>query len=165
MKINLLNNILLCIVVITCLLITSINIINNLNHPKYSTWGVNCYNTIKVTFANKSPTNKETHSYVDAKPPKRIYTDIFFTGNKTDDNIKLAFSKLKIKEIIQTNNVNEGIHFTFSNECTYGTFLQLLVNLRNEKATRYIPVDNELWFFFLKPDTIKIKGSLPIYLY
>ncbi len=86
-------------------------------------------------------------------PPKRHYTDIFFTGNKKTDKINLDFAQIKIREILSANDSLNGVHFQFGDSSQYWTFVKSIDILRTEGAKTYMPLDKDLWFYYLPPDT------------
>lgn len=86
-------------------------------------------------------------------PPKRNYLDIVFSGNQKDDNIKLEFAQIRIKEILKTRDTVNGIHFLFTDSANYGTFVETLDRLQIEGAKTYMPLENNLWFYHIQPAT------------
>lgn len=87
--------------------------------------------------------------------PERTYENIVFTGNQRDDNIKLQFAQIRIREILKTNDTLNGLHFLFEDSSTYGDFVGALDKLRIENADWFLPIDNSIWFFQFAPDTAK----------
>lgn len=86
-------------------------------------------------------------------PPKRKYTDIVFDGNQEEDEIKLAFAQIRIREILKVGDSLSGLHFLFSDNSSYGTFVRTIDKLRIEGAKTFMPVENNLWFYHFQPDT------------
>ncbi|MBE7171954.1 MAG: hypothetical protein INR73_15305 [Williamsia sp.] len=85
--------------------------------------------------------------------PKRNFTDIFLTGNTKWDKIKLDFARIRIREVLSANDSLNGIHFQFGGNSRYWSFLKAVDILRTEGAKRYVPLDKDLWFFHVPPDT------------
>ncbi len=88
-------------------------------------------------------------------PPERNYIDIGFTGNQDNDRTKLAFSQIRIKEILKSSDTSNGIHFLFGNSSTYGTVVGALDNLRAVGAEGYLMGEKDMWFWHVPRDTIK----------
>ena len=86
--------------------------------------------------------------------PKRNYIDINITGDKENDEMKLDFAHLKIRDIISHNNYTNGVHFKFGDSSEYWSLIKAIDILRFEQAKTYILIDNNLWFFQSLPDTM-----------
>jgi hypothetical protein len=86
-------------------------------------------------------------------PPKRNYLDICYTGNNIDDKIKLDFARLQIKDYVTKMDYQNGIRFKFGDSCEYWTFIKTVDALKDEGAKTFMPIDNDIWFFNIKPDT------------
>ena len=80
-------------------------------------------------------------------PPGRKYLEIKLTGNKKDDQVKLDFSRIRIREIISSNDSINGVKFIFGDSLKYGTMVKAIDILNEENAERYIPIDNSIYFF------------------
>lgn len=81
--------------------------------------------------------------------PIREYTNIVFTGNSIDDNIKLAFAQIRIKEILTKNDTTSGLHFIFNDSSNYGTFVKAIDILQSNEENYYVPCSNNIWFYNL----------------
>ena len=86
-------------------------------------------------------------------PPERDYTDIVFTGNEKSDKTKLDFAQIKIREMLSIDDTTNGLHFQFSDNSQYGTFVKSIDILRIEGAKTYMPLDKDLWFYQFPKDT------------
>jgi hypothetical protein len=86
-------------------------------------------------------------------PQKRNYIDIELTGDEQGDKVKLNFAQVRIREILAQNDSTVGIHFNFSSNSEYWTFVKALDILRMEGAKTYMPYENNLWFYHIPPDT------------
>lgn len=91
--------------------------------------------------------------YKKALPPKRNYTDILLTGNTEYDRIKLEFARVRVREIFSVNDSLHGLHFQYGDSSQYWTFVKTVDILRAEGAKTYIPIDNDLWFYYIPLDT------------
>ncbi|WP_143011323.1 hypothetical protein [Chitinophaga filiformis] len=83
------------------------------------------------------------------KPYTRLrnYQEIHFTGEKKTDDIKLAFARIRINEIIKQRDTLQGIHFSFGDSSKFTNLIQTLDILYQERAERYIIDNGEIWFF------------------
>jgi hypothetical protein len=111
---------------------------------------------IRIVWADTARMKANGLAYTKYKghfPPLRNYADIVFTGNQHDDNTKLEFAQIRIREILKAGDTLNGIHFLFSDNSNYGTFVETLDRLQIEGAKYYIPLGNNLWFFHFQPDT------------
>lgn len=84
--------------------------------------------------------------FVGQYPPERNYQEIYLTGDEETDHIKLAFSKTRIREILQQNDVVNGIHYHFGDDVIYSTFINALDILRTQGAKKYIIHGSDIWF-------------------
>jgi hypothetical protein len=64
---------------------------------------------------------------VEVKPPSRNYTTIELTGNDSTNQIKLAYATVILKEEKINKDTTNGIHFHFSDDCTYNDFVQVTI--------------------------------------
>jgi hypothetical protein len=87
---------------------------------------------------------------------KRTYLTITFNESVTENNIKLAYAQLRIREILSTDDSINGIHFQFTDRAEHGTFVKLLDILILERAKYYVPNENDLWFFY-KPSRVDVR--------
>lgn len=79
--------------------------------------------------------------------PIREYADINLTGDSVDDNIKLAFARVRTKEILTNNDTTTGLHFIFNDSSNYGTFVETIDILKSNGAEYYVPYCNNIWFY------------------
>ena len=105
-----------------------------------------------VLFADKSLPEKYPGIYKLPFPPKRNYMSINFTGDKMDDRIKLAFSQIRIREILSMNDSTSGLQFHFGDNSQYETFVKAIDILRIENAQFYVPLEKDIWFYHIPPD-------------
>ena len=82
-------------------------------------------------------------------PPIRNYDNITLTGNVQDDQIKLAFAEIRIRDILSENDTTCGVHFRFSSTSQFWSFLAAIEILKLEGAKTYAPTDSDLWFYIL----------------
>ncbi|WP_121357773.1 hypothetical protein [Flavisolibacter nicotianae] len=92
---------------------------------------------------------------VEKFPPKRNFLTIAFTGNPSDDRTKLAYSEIRIKEILNGGDTLNGIHFLFGDSSSYGTMVGAFDNLQASGAKRYVAGEKDIWFWHVPPDTVK----------
>jgi hypothetical protein len=86
-------------------------------------------------------------------PPERSYVDISLTGNNNDDSIKLAFSQVRLREILSQQDSINGIHYQFGDSAQYWSFIKALDICYIEQAETFIPYENSLWVYHIPPDT------------
>ena len=96
--------------------------------------------------------NKDWYTYRLQKPPfdihpEREFVEINLTGNKAEDEAKLAFAQLAIRELVSTNDTTTGVHFKFEDHAKYSGFVRALNILTIEKASTYAPYKNHIWVF------------------
>jgi len=97
--------------------------------------------------------------YAGQFPPKRNYTVISYSGNSLEDKIRLSYAQIRIREILKGEDTLNGIHFIFGESANYGTFVETVDILRLEGAKTYMPMENNLWFYCFKKDTITRSSS------
>ena len=85
--------------------------------------------------------------------PKRNFVEINLTGENEKDNIKLDFARLRIREITSQNDSINGVHFKFGDSSKYWTYVKAFDILTSEKVERYLPINNDIWFYHTPPDT------------
>lgn len=102
---------------------------------------------------NYLKTIKAFQVHYNSFPPKRNYVDIRFTGDNNADQTKIAFAQIKIREIIEEKDYNNGIHFKFTDNCTYGTFVNTINILKKDSAKTYMALEKDIWFYQLQPFT------------
>lgn len=109
---------------------------------------------------NYLKTIKAFKDYYNSFPPKRNYVDISFTGDINSDQIKIAFAQIKIREILKEKDYKNGIHFIFTDNCTYGTFVNTINILKKDSAKTYMALEKDVWFYQLQPDTLIDKNFM-----
>lgn len=82
-------------------------------------------------------------------PPQRNYTDIVLDNKQDNNAVKLAFSQIRIQEIIAQNDSLHGVHYHFTDSSTLGNFTQVLALLKQERAKRYIIDGSDIWFMHM----------------
>lgn len=106
--------------------------------------------SLRINIADKSWLRKYPQLLTEFKgsiPPKRNYVDIIFDGDNTDNRIKLNFAQVRIREIIAENDSINGVRFHFTNSSEWWTFVESLNILHKEQAERFVPLDDDIWFF------------------
>jgi biopolymer transport protein ExbD len=97
-------------------------------------------------------------------PPERNYVDIDFTGNIQNDKTNLDFAQLRIRKTLLQNDSTNGVHFIFSNNSQYGTFVKAIDILRFEGAKSYMSLDYDLWFYHFPIDTSTKQSDIKCFL-
>lgn len=118
--------------------------------PMLCMWKLNSYHVfddLRVLDVTWSPKPEEIDSslYPIYRTPNRMYIDINLTGNTEEDNIKLNFAQLEIRNIKATHNTIKGIHFHFSSEAKYSSFVRAINICKIENANQYIASRNNIW--------------------
>lgn len=86
--------------------------------------------------------------------PERKFMDIQITDNDDDNKIKLEYSRLAIRELIASKDTIKGIHFYFEDASNYWSLVRAIDICFTEKATTFVPKDNDLWVFNYTPKPI-----------
>ncbi|MDJ1484133.1 hypothetical protein QNI16_26785 [Cytophagaceae bacterium YF14B1] len=85
---------------------------------------------------------------------KRNYTHITLTGDNETDKIKLDYSQIRIREIVQSKDSSNGVLFHFSDTAKYWTFVRALDICKIENISDYAPYKNDLCIYYIPPDTL-----------
>ena len=118
---------------------------------------------IPIAFPAASSPEKFLHAFSeDNFPVPRTYTDIKFTGDQRSDELKLAFARLRTKEILSGKDSLNGLHFSFAALSNYGIFVRTIDMLRSEKAVTYAPLRSDLWFYYIPPRPKERIEDLPL---
>lgn len=118
--------------------------------PLLFMWTLNSYHVfddlrvLEITWPQRF---EDIHSsiYPIYKTPDRVYIDINLTGDAEEDNIKLDFAQLEIRNMIATHDTIKGVHFHFNNEAKYRSFVRAIDICKMENANRYIANRNNIW--------------------
>ena len=86
-------------------------------------------------------------------PPSRNYIDIIITGSNPDDEIKLDFARVRVREMISQNDLLNGIHFKLKNTSRFGAYVRAIDILKSEGGKTYMPLNDDIWFYNLRPDS------------
>jgi hypothetical protein len=96
-------------------------------------------------------------SFLSNPRTKRNYLDIRLNGDEKEDKIKLDFFRLRIREMIKSNDTVNGTHLLFVDSAKYGTFVQALNICKKEGLMRYAPFENDLWVLQINYDKATIE--------
>jgi hypothetical protein len=111
---------------------------------KLSQWGifhkdyvleVMWYNPIATPYSHVSPL------------PSRNYTLINLTGEAADDNIKIQYAKLLVKEMVHQFDTTRGVRIHFADTAKYESFIEVLDFCSQQDALGYAPHENDFWIF------------------
>ncbi len=116
------------------------------------------YYVMPLISVNKEYAKKHPFLFPEGYPPKRKYEDINITGVAALDEIKLTYSQIRVREMLQQNNASQGIHYHFGDSATYGSFIKALNILHIEMAEQYLVDENDIWFLNVPRDTTPYKG-------
>lgn len=86
---------------------------------------------------------------------RRIYTTFKFDGDAMVDKANLAASVALLKQIANTQDTINGVHFVLGNNAKYETFIEILdLCAYTESLSLYIPMyiayENEIWYIHPK---------------
>lgn len=81
--------------------------------------------------------------------PKRNYIEIDLTGNENDDNIRLNFAELEIRQFVKIQDTINGIRFHFDDTAKYWTLIRAIDICNSEGANIYNFYGNDMWVFNL----------------
>ncbi len=79
--------------------------------------------------------------------PKRDYIEINLTGIEKDDNKRLDFAELEIREFVKTQDTIKGIRFHFNDSAKYWTLIRAIDICIYEGANIFNLNDNDMWVF------------------
>ena len=119
----------------------------------YSYQRTNIKTVIKSFFWNPELPKKYPEIFKEEYPPKRNYEDIYLTGENESDKIKLAFSQIRVREILKYNDSTKGVHYHFGDSSEYWTFIKTLDIFQIEQAKTYMIYENDIWFMHYPLDT------------
>ena len=86
--------------------------------------------------------------------PPRKYLKIDLSGNDKEDQVKLDFAQIQIRDLVATNDVKNGVHFKLGNKSKYWGFIRAL-DICKTGAKTYVPYGSDIWVFNILPK----KGS------
>jgi hypothetical protein len=78
-----------------------------------------------------------------------------------DDQVKLAFARLAIRELVQQPDTTQGIEFTFKPTAKYASLVALFDVCQVENVRAYANYRNKFWVFNLRPDSWRRKPNYP----
>jgi len=87
-------------------------------------------------------------------PPKRMYIDIFLTGNNVKNKKEFNLAQSKIRSIFSNKDTLTGVHFIFGDSADYWTFVKAIDICRMEGVESYIPYKNHLWVLYSPRRTV-----------
>lgn len=113
------------------------------------------YHVLEVVIRNEAFEKKYPELFAADYPNNgRNYEAINITGVLATDKVKLAYSQIKVREILQQKNLVQGVHFHFGDSSNYWAFVKVLDILKSEKAG--FAVDgNNIWFYYRPRDTMR----------
>jgi hypothetical protein len=90
------------------------------------------------------------------------YTNIELNDNQLDNQKKLDFAQIRIREIVKVNDTLNGVHFIFNNNSTYGNFVSAINICKIENARIYWIYKDEMWVFNYCPYNTSKSFEIPI---
>lgn len=87
---------------------------------------------------------KESH-------PKRVYTNIFLTGNNKTDSVKLVFGQTLMREQKLYNDKVHGVRFIFNAKSELSVLINILDICYREKPNSFVLDENDFWIFNAEP--------------
>lgn len=144
-----------------CLLMLLVLIVVFVNSSRKST----VYRDLEVIMINKEKMiqyyeefKKENPSIpVQAFPAKRTFEDINITGIPGDDEVKLAYSQIRIREMLQQKNIEIAIRYKFGDGAKFGAFVKALDIINIEKVTHYLVESDNIAVYYIPPDTTRYE--------
>jgi hypothetical protein len=82
----------------------------------------------------------------------RDYVDIHFTGNHWQDEVKLQFAALRVREILAEKDTIHGVHFSFGDSATYEFVIRTQYLLNAARAQTWVNNCGEVWFVVMPED-------------
>lgn len=86
---------------------------------------------------------------------KRKYFQINLDGkNDADDQIRLDFARLQIREMLKAKSFTDGVDFHFGVKAKYWTFVKALDICQVENVPSFLPYKDDLYAIYTKPEPI-----------
>ncbi len=80
-------------------------------------------------------------------PKNRNFTTFNLSGNERDDNLKLDFAQLAVRELIQNPDTINAVRIHFADSSKYESFIRALTICQKEKVRFYIAYQSDLWIY------------------
>jgi hypothetical protein len=113
------------------------------------------FNVIEINWWTPNWNRLDTYNrYPFEVHPPRQFLDIILTGNDKEDKTKLDFAQLEIRRLLLLKDTIRGIHFLFTDNSKYESFIRVLNICIREKAKMYVVKGNEVWYFNFYPKPI-----------
>jgi len=97
--------------------------------------------------------------------PKRNFTQINLTENDAENRVKLLYVALQVRDLRQSNDTINGIHFHLNNTAKYSAFIKALEIARYKGGVTedslyktyktYVANGNDIWVFNYREKKIK----------
>ena len=79
--------------------------------------------------------------------PARHYQLIIITGNRKEDETKLDYAQLAIREIVALGDTVNGVRVHFNDTARYESFVRVLNICLEEGMVPYVPYKKDIWIF------------------
>ena len=79
---------------------------------------------------------------------RRVYQTITLNGIQKEDNIRLAYFRLLIRELYHNHDTITGVHLIYGDSITYGTYIESFNICKQESILIYAPYRNNLWVYY-----------------
>lgn len=80
----------------------------------------------------------------------RNFSDIEFTGNKSDDKVILQYARIKIRSLIESKDTTNGIHFKLTEKAKYSSYVGVIEIFQNKNINALLD-KNDVWYYYQKP--------------
>lgn len=116
------------------------------------------YRIISATFVTN---NKSLDfAFVPAEiTSKRDFTYFTLTGNEKEDQLKVKQARIKIRELVRSQDTTLGVCFRFNDLAKFWTFVKAIEICRTENAKLFVPYENDIWIYNLAPKKQKVADE------
>ncbi len=98
---------------------------------------------------------------------RRKYYDILICESESKNSESFHLIENKLDQIIKTKNKSDGIHISFSDNSTYGSYIKIIDLIeqcfkRNSAGNTYCPYTNNIWVLYLTQENIVKPKVYPL---
>lgn len=121
---------------------------------------------IEISYASKYDKISDYHRFdtssLSLPENKRVYTDIYLSGDESRNQIVFNSLTEKLDSILKNKNRKTGIHISFSDECSYNSYVRSLDIIEScfkmhSAYHTYCPYQNNIWVFYYRDmDDVRI---------
>ena len=119
-------------------------------------------NVLVVNWYDKGywDTMMKKYPFIHFVVPKRNTLELNLTGNVNEDEIKLKFGELYIKEIISNRDTIHAINFHLGGKCKYSTLVRILDICNINEVNYFVPSDSGILMYYVSPPKATHKNDV-----